>query len=191
MSNENNQKQVGNLIIFDNGNGMSWKWQYMDIYRRQITSDYSGVSGSSMLEYTFEEEKPPYFDKFSEEEKQLFTSEYYRIRENVRCGTYYKKSDDTKEEEPLSKYMLVEYSVRSTPGGCTEDINVVNSAVKKDVLLEIVKSILKSDKIESINDYPVKDFEFDASERMWSINYEVEGMTVLDRSVYKIIEGGI
>ena len=81
----NNVKTVGKLSIYDNGNnGLSWEFKYKDDFGGEHI-DFNGISGNDMLEYTFEELIPYNFDKkFSDAEKELFISEFNRIKGNAR-----------------------------------------------------------------------------------------------------------
>lgn len=88
-------KTVENLTIYDNGiDGMSWEWHF--IKNGISKSLYEGVSGDDMLDYCMSElVSESFFNNLSENEKGVFVSEYYRIKEKVKHHDYYDALDNT------------------------------------------------------------------------------------------------
>lgn len=88
------QKTFGNLTIFDNGtDGLSYKIKYIQWLEEK--SEYGGISGDDMLDYTMEENLPSRYDRLNDEEKQFFISEYNRIRAKAKHKDYYDAYDNT------------------------------------------------------------------------------------------------
>ena len=97
MSGSRLKKQVGNLIIYDNGsNGLSWERRYLDeVFRRECT-EYNGISGDDMLDYTIEELLPcNFYEIFTKEEQEFFINEFNRIKRNAKHKIYYDAYDNT------------------------------------------------------------------------------------------------
>ena len=80
----------------------------------------------------------------------------------------------------MKKYTLLKHSLYSSVGGYDEDSEIVMVSNDRENIEKYVKSLLKEENIEEINDMPVDEFEFESKESMWKVNYEVEGMTILD-----------
>ena len=91
----------------------------------------------------------------------------------------------------MKKYTLLKHSLYSSVGGYDEDSEIVMVDNDRKKIEKYVKSLLEEENIEEINDMPVDEFEFKSKESMWKVNYEIEGMTILDECTYKIVEENI
>ena len=74
------------------------------------------------------------------------------------------------------KYYLLKYSFNSSMGGHDENLDIVDITYNRD------------DLVEYVNDIPFDEFKFDENDNLWKIRYYVDGMTVNNECLYKIIE---
>ena len=87
------------------------------------------------------------------------------------------------------KYYLLKYSLYASVGGCSDDLDIVNITYDRNDLIRDMQDILSDNRIESVNDIPFNEFEFDESENLWRLSYKVDGMCMRDDCLYRIIEG--
>ncbi len=96
-------KRAGNLVIYQNGDGFSWRWFYEKGGR--IHYDCYGYSICDMQDYTFSELAPREFkEKFTEEERQFFANEYNRIKCELSGSYRYAEEFDDYFEEYEEEY---------------------------------------------------------------------------------------
>ena len=86
------------------------------------------------------------------------------------------------------KYYLLKYSFNSSIGGYDENLDIVDITYNRNDLIEYVQDNLDDDEIEYVNDIPFDEFKFDENDNLWKIRYYVDGMTISNECLYKIIE---
>lgn len=88
----------------------------------------------------------------------------------------------------ITKYYLVQGVFYSSMGGHDTRIDIIDVSYDKEPLIEKIKEILVDENIKSINDIEFDEFEFDETESQWEISYKVDGSTINDILLLKIIE---
>lgn len=86
------------------------------------------------------------------------------------------------------KHYLLKYSCNASIGGFEEDLDIIYISSDRNVIIDSIKYVLDDNEIETINDIPYEEFEFDDKENSWKIRYKVNGMNICNESLYKIIE---
>ena len=86
------------------------------------------------------------------------------------------------------KYYLLKYSLYISIGGYSDDLDIANITYDRNDLIRDMQDILSDNRIESVNDIPFNEFEFDESENLWRLSYKVDGMCMRDDCLYRIIE---
>ena len=93
---QRNKRTYGNLTIYDNGiDGLSYRIEYIHPLYKEPRSEYGGITSDDMLDYTFEENIPSEYEYLTEEEKEFFEKEYFRIKRNAKHKEYYDPYDNT------------------------------------------------------------------------------------------------
>lgn len=94
------------------------------------------------------------------------------------------------EWEKEETYYLLKSTFYGSLGGCEKDLDIVCIFLDRDEVVKTVKQFIengKYPKIESINGCDFEDFEFDDSCNMWEIRYAVDGLTVNNDTLLKIV----
>lgn len=86
------------------------------------------------------------------------------------------------------KYYLLKYSLYASIGGYSDDLDIVNITYDRNDLIRYMQDILSDNRIESVNDIPLNEFEFDEDYNLWQISYKVDGMCMRDECLYRIIK---